>query len=725
MAISPLYIPLFNIEEVILDKDTGLPLSGGVVKFYRDSQRVTPKPVYTITGTSPNYTFTSVGTQLTLGIAGDFVDGNGNPFVPYAYPYDENGDIDLYYVTVVSSGNVAQFVRQAVPYVVSSEINPGDIVNDGNQISNPQFVEISFPQSGSTTLSITGSNTVTPIAPDWDIISSGTGNIVIERLEPTASNVPTNPPYALRIEADAAFGAAVTLRQRLYNSPSIFRGGFASATFTAAVISGGNSAISLTYAPSVGTSTQIIPNTSITTDGAYHTIQGNSEITVQNNDPASTGYIDILITIPTGRNIAITSIQVIGLEFSADIIFDEQSSARQKDHLFHYYEDAVVRQPKSNLLTGWNFGLNPWQFRSSTTSNLANNAYTADQTIIVQQAYVDSATANNVAIGSASFTENYAFEIKAVTATNKFAMIQYIEPYTIAPYWGQTLSLRIRANFTTTQVSPVIPRFKVRLMYKAGLPGTISQTVPVSAWANTDDAIPTVSGDSWTYINAISDPTYTLTGTMTDFNFDGFTLPASTNANMTLAVVFIMMNNLIETGTADLIHIERVSLVNNHFAIDASPETWDESLRKCQYYFEHSYDVSQPAIGTGVVSEVGTRFTKNDYIENGGAVSIKRRPFGSDFMQVKNKVPTMRFYSPDSTTADRVRIILRDANGNATLSSTNTAVSTGYSALSASTTNFYYLPTVSAEVAAHAGVNAQQYYVQTEFHYEADSRLGV
>ena len=46
MAIDPLYIPLFTIEEVILDKDTGLPLSGGVVKFFRDSQRATPKDVF-------------------------------------------------------------------------------------------------------------------------------------------------------------------------------------------------------------------------------------------------------------------------------------------------------------------------------------------------------------------------------------------------------------------------------------------------------------------------------------------------------------------------------------------------------------------------------------------------------------------------------------------------------------------------------------------------------
>ncbi len=119
MAINPLYIPLFTIEEVILDKDSGLPLSGGVVSFYRDSQRLSPKEIYKITGSSPDYSFISMGAVLTLGISGTFVDDNGDPFVPYAYPYDANGELDLYYVTVESEGGVPQFVREAVPTLIA------------------------------------------------------------------------------------------------------------------------------------------------------------------------------------------------------------------------------------------------------------------------------------------------------------------------------------------------------------------------------------------------------------------------------------------------------------------------------------------------------------------------------------------------------------------------------------------------------------------------------
>src|SRR6266478_8222714 len=160
MSISTLYIPLFTIEEVILDKDTGLPLSGGIVSFFRDSQRTTPKDVFQISGVSPNYTFTDVGAVFTLGLSGTFVDGNGNPFVPYAFPYDAAGELDLYFVTVVSAGGVPQFTREAVPYVPPGNVPPEDRTNTENELCNPQFVEVNFP-AGITTLSLTGSNIVT------------------------------------------------------------------------------------------------------------------------------------------------------------------------------------------------------------------------------------------------------------------------------------------------------------------------------------------------------------------------------------------------------------------------------------------------------------------------------------------------------------------------------------------------------------------------------------
>ncbi len=108
MAINPKYIPFYNLNEIFLDKDSGLPLSGGVVTFWQDNQRGTKKAFYQITGTDPNYTFTELTNPLVLSSTGTFVDSLGNPVVVYGYPYQRGSSPaveERYYVTVVSAGS--------------------------------------------------------------------------------------------------------------------------------------------------------------------------------------------------------------------------------------------------------------------------------------------------------------------------------------------------------------------------------------------------------------------------------------------------------------------------------------------------------------------------------------------------------------------------------------------------------------------------------------------
>lgn len=688
MAINPLYIPLFTIEEVILDKDSGLPLSGGVVRFYRDSQRLTPKPVYQISGVSPNYMFVSVGTELTLGIAGDFVDLNGNPMVPYAYPYDSDGNVDLYYVTVVNQGGVPQFVRQAVPYIPPGGFSPSDLGNDGNQISNPQFVESIFPRTGTTTIAVAGSNTVTPIAPGWDLVTTGSGNVVVEILKPTASNVPTNPPFALRILADSALGSTVILRQRLLNSPSIFRGGFASAMFSAAVLSGGGSAISLTYAPSTGTNSVLIPNTAIPTDGAYHVIQGNAQITVQNNDPASTGYVDINITIPTARSIAITSIQVIGLAFSTDVDFEEETAARQKDHLFHYYEDAAVRQSKDSILTGWNFGNNPWQFFiPDLFPPVASNTYTADQTILIQQNYVEANVGNNVSVGrSHNAGENEGYQVEAVTAHNQFAILQYLASSATNQFFGQKMSCMVRALLVAASKTC---RVKVRLIYKTTSPSSLSRQYPILNWTEGSD--PVFHAD-FTVLKPIDDPAFTLTSVFTSSEFIQFQMPSWTNDTTVFGLVVYTIDNIDQPS--DYIVFNDISLVPNDFGLATQAESPAVTLMKCQYYFEKSYD---PAIQSGTASQ-----TRNSFSAISNA-SVTAANINASFKTVKRVNPNITWYSPVSGAVNNIANLTAAADIVVSATNNNGVNATGY-------------PTLAGAPGANNILLA---------HWTADSRLGT
>lgn len=137
MALDTRYVPTKYFQEIFLDKDTGCPLSGGVVKFYRDNARTTPKEVYQLTGTPPNYTYISLGTEVTLSSSGTFQDGSSNDITVYLFPYDTSGNIDLYYATVESSGAVSQFTREGFPNVSQEDIEDEELLNF---IPNGQFL---------------------------------------------------------------------------------------------------------------------------------------------------------------------------------------------------------------------------------------------------------------------------------------------------------------------------------------------------------------------------------------------------------------------------------------------------------------------------------------------------------------------------------------------------------------------------------------------------------
>ena len=138
MALDLDYIPVSYFQQYFVDKDTGLPLAGGVVSFYQDSARTNPKPMYQLTGTPPNYTYVPLPTTMTLNSVGTFEDLSGNDIIPYFYPYDADGNVDLYYVTVFNADGVAQFTRTGIPNIGTEETITGEIVK--NYIPNGQFL---------------------------------------------------------------------------------------------------------------------------------------------------------------------------------------------------------------------------------------------------------------------------------------------------------------------------------------------------------------------------------------------------------------------------------------------------------------------------------------------------------------------------------------------------------------------------------------------------------
>lgn len=210
------YVPLFTLQDVLVDKISGDELSGGIVSFYSDNSRNTPKQVYMLSGVAPNYTYTAIGTQLILSSVGTFVDGSGNDIVPYLFPYDGDAStttdtLDLYYIVVQNSAGTQQFTREGVPNLASSSNSQN---NDFRNLApNSQFLlhNAHIPIPGSSTIvygGVQGTMDVMIVAPGgWTYErtngSSATDEITFTRNGNGNANI-GNARYSINIDRTIA-----------------------------------------------------------------------------------------------------------------------------------------------------------------------------------------------------------------------------------------------------------------------------------------------------------------------------------------------------------------------------------------------------------------------------------------------------------------------------------------------------------------------------------------
>lgn len=138
-GLDPRYMIAPSLEELFRDKTSGLPLAGGFVYSYSDVDRTIPKPIYQLTGSPPNYSYAVLPNPVQLTGIGSFSDGteNGNDILPYYYPYDANGNIELYYIVVTDINGVQQFTREGWPNLSASSSTAQNLIN---YVPNGQFL---------------------------------------------------------------------------------------------------------------------------------------------------------------------------------------------------------------------------------------------------------------------------------------------------------------------------------------------------------------------------------------------------------------------------------------------------------------------------------------------------------------------------------------------------------------------------------------------------------
>jgi len=647
MAIDRRYIPAFSLDNVFRDKDTGDPLANGTLEFFINNTSI-QKDVYQIAGTSPNYTFTPLPNPMTLSLAGTLVDGAGNPVIPYFLPFNSAGEPEYYDVVCKSSGGVTQFTRESVPYIPDL-LSPDDgASNYTNEISNPQFVEVLFDtSSASYTYNFSGASLEeVPLAPGWDLIVTGTGGVTVSRVAIEGTlNLATNPPYVLEIGSSGAI-TVLQLRQRLVGTPGIWANGRVSSYMLAKTNSSAVT-LSMSYVDSNGTSQELASGT-LPSSGAYTPVTGEVALPVSSNPQTSPdAYVDIVINIPTGVQIRLTSIQVV---FTGNAIvavpYDQTTQNRQIDHLFNYYQPKLLFKPAPSLLTGWDFPLNPFQFAASG-SLTATAAYIVDQTIAAR--VTGAVTWQRSAIsGGLEFTSS--------GGNNAFYIMQYLSGQQAKKILGTRLSVNVFGYKDSTSGDVTMRVYLFRGSSSASFP-----TLPTSIGTLASTGVFTLTASNWTEIprSGLGTATAILSEIATnpdinnadnDYGFSGWEITNSSEIGDTDKFAIVVTFHYTDAST--VITVNSISLVPGDLPCRPAPQSIDEVLRECRFYYEKSY--SQGTYPGATNTNNAYYATLPTHYTTGAAV-----PGVIELLYAEEKrttSPTITFYNPNSGASDSVQV---------------------------------------------------------------------
>jgi hypothetical protein len=731
--LDPRFVIMPPLQEQIWDNLLNIPLAGGMVYFWEDDNRTIAKPVYELTGSfAAGYTYTELPNPLILSSIGTFVDPSGNQIIPYMFPYEgtptnSNGTIENYFIEVYNSSMVLELTIQGWPNNTTTISASNTFGISDNIVSNPQFVQVAFNPNATmgspVVISATGTNTATQIAPDWYMITTGTGSFSVYQAPNADTNDPTNPPYALGIVASTGFSTPLILRQRLFNTPRIFANEYVSGTFVAAALDGIGHILTLSYVPSAtGTPQTIVTGT--TTISGFTAITGAAVLI----DPPNTGappsaYIDITITIPLGAEVLISSVQIVGVQNSAQsVTYLESTSQRQIDQLFHYYQPMINYKPTKSWLVGWDFPLNPAQFGiSGSLGSIGANsgAYAWDQTIIFQT------VTNTVSYG----TNSNGDLVVLMTGTGQFALIQYLAAPEITTFLGRNMSVG------------------------GVLASTSAPTATISLWYTTNAHLPNVaSGSNLTFITALDangHPSGVVSGwteiSRGNYGNAAFTTPTSINSQSVAnigfygwgalttpvaasATYFAIVIGFSSMTSSQAVEFNALSLVSGDIPTIPGAQSANDVLSDCQYFYEQSY---QSASVVGTSTAINAQFYPMSAFSFVGTTTAATyaSPLTIDFREPKIKPPNMSIYSVSgSSGAGNVQAALYYSNtGNAyAVSVTDVAIGTFWTFVY-SNNNCVFIPKVQTVLNSTNSSSASNPFASAGVYlqYIADSRLGI
>jgi hypothetical protein len=366
--------------------------------------------------------------------------------------------------------------------------------------------------------------------------------------------------------------------------------------------------------------------------------------------------------------------------------------------------------------------LNPAQEKGASFSaqiTTANKSFYAwDQTIVFQT--VDA----SIGIGRNSLTNG----LQCIgTAASSFAVIQYLPAAQAREILSQHNAIQLQGAITTGTLNGAVSMYWTT---DASLPDIKTPTFN-SLVSSITAGVPATTNGTWNKVarDTLANPaTFTLTTTNQSFDFVGFDDTAS--AGKTSATFFAIVIAFDTLAIGSTVTIDYCSLVGGDIATRPAPQTSDEVLRECQFYYETSYDIGVVPGSASFESCILSPQTAAN-----GSVNVQEmyaKSFPLSFKTVKRKTPTysttpslslLKFYSPDTGTLGNVRAVIY--SGTSRIYNADAVFTTYWANFHTGTKNFTFNSGGNSAISATSlgwPTNVESYIT---YHFTADARLGV
>ncbi len=594
-----------------------------------------------------------------------------------------------------------------------------------NQITNPQFSLINFESP--ITISATDPDPI-EIGPGWFLEVAGSGSVTMTQVPLNNSNEnPSNAPYALQLTLTGWTADSIFLRQRFQQNGMLWANKFVSSTLTARV-EGTPRAVSAILVDSEGAPLATVLDVPAVNQ-QWNEFTGYGELPeTTNTDTPPDAYIDYKLVIPNNIDLYVTSIQLVVQEIAIEPSFEQDTIERQVDHTFHYYKPLLEFKPIPSYLVGWDFPLNPSQFGpTAPTGAVALGAIGANKSAYVWDQTIAFQTANSAIASSRSTAGNLVI---TTSVSTRFAIIQYLDHKQVQKILINNLSVN------TVLAASTAVNMTVSLWYtdNASLPVVTAGTNNSLVTGLDADGFPTVVS-GWTQLArkngqkaTFAAPTSLATQEDATNGFSGWEALDKTTVATQLWFAIV-----VGTGTMPIsstVEFSSISLVPGDIPTIPAPQTADEVLRECQYYYEKSYDYN---VHTATATAVGQRYSYNTTLFNAGLGNhdqLYLNSFALDYKQSKRLAPTVTFYGPDGTSAASggsvsVGIYRNGAAVAAAGNPQNYSISSNY-ALQGNSEGRVCINCVTTTTLRKdfAGGNISD-EGKILYHYEADARLGI